>query len=346
MTAAAPALVAALLAQSGPELPGTALRWRVATPFDGQDVAELESWWRARAAALGAEAQMARVVLPGEEELAAGTLLLGYERGLLDELEARGALAAAPVTFAWQSWAPCWALGGDPDAPEIDSFEKLLDPALQGHVHLRSVTRESPEGLLLGELARRLDLVGERELPRLVLASYDAGTIRGATTSIDAFLRTLPAGAATIAPVRAAARARRTGLRVSWSLPREGFLALELAAAATKGTDAPLRRWFEERFASAVAPELAASLELEPTGALPGAAPEWMRLVESRRTGIDRDAAERLRVRLARLYDAAPPRGALPDPGGILDFVDTLLLTAAVVAVLLLWRRERRRGAA
>ncbi len=335
------ALAQAQETQAGTE--GELLRLRVVVPFDPADVELLEKSWRAHEREFGASATCERDLVPGRDQLRPGTLLLGYERGLLEELDSEGALASPPLTFALESWAPVCSLAGEADAPELESFEQLLQPELRGRVRLRRVTFESDEGLILGELASRLGWTSEAKLVRLVVASDEAGTLLDATTSHDALLAALPGGTATIAPVRAAVRARRLDVPLSFPLPREGFLALELAAAPARGASPEFRRWLDERFAAAVAPTLRRELELEPDDSSGGDLPEWMELVEGSRHVVDRAAAGALRMQIARLYEVSPPRSALPESVGWIDFVETLLLTVVVAAALLFAWRERRR---
>jgi hypothetical protein len=337
------ALAWLVLAQEAPVL-------RVVTPFDGSDVARLEEFWSAHAVELGAKATFERVLVPGRDELGPDALLLGFERGNLEQAARDGALAPAIVTFAQQSWAPVWSVaeGGPPFAAvdgeaAIDSFERLTAPELAGRIHLRSVTDDSSEGLLLAELAARLELDAESGLPRLVLASYDAGTIVSATTSLDALLRTLPPGGVTIAPVRAAVLARRAGLAVTFAPPREGFLSLSLAAAITSGSRDAVRAWFAERFERDVAPRIVRALELEPPGTPDPDAPEWIRLVAAARSPVEHPAAREIRTRLARLYGSSTADAAPSELDWVENLIDTVLLTIVVVAALVLWRRERDR---
>jgi len=334
-----------------PELPSL----RVLVPFDTSDVESLESWWHQHERELGVAARFERVLALGPEELAEDVLLLGYERGLLEDLERDGALGSPVTTIAYESWTPVFSLGSvdgqdeDVELPEIDSWESLLHQDLRGRIRLRRPTRDSTEGLILGAIASHLDLVGDgaNELPRLVLASYEAGTIEGGSSSLDGIVRGLPPGSVTIAPVRTAVLARRTKVKVSFAAPREGWFAVELAVAVTADTGPELRRWLEQRFVPALAARLVDALELEPAGTLRGDAPEWQRIVAGSRRVIDRASADALRTRLVRMYEGSPPRDALPDPGTLPDLLDTLLLTLVVVAVLVFWwktRRPRRSG--
>jgi len=344
--------LAALLSSApsfAPLSPPRELAWRVIVPFDASETQLLEKWWAEHASVLGATASIERTPELAATDLAPGTLLLGFERGQLEEIAQDGDLGAPIATLALESWAPVWSTkdGESGEALELDSFEALLSSKLHGRIQLRSVTPESPEGLILGDLARRFDLVSEEELSRLVLASWDSGTIAGATRSLDALLESLPGGAASIAPVRCAMRARKAGARLGWVRPKEGFLALELACAPTKGSSSEQVRWFTDRFGREVAPQIVKTLELEPAGPLAASAPEWMKLVAGARSEIDRAAAGTLRVRLARLYRTAIPSEGPPSSIRLVDLLDTLLLTLFLAGALVFWwkTRQRTRGA-
>jgi hypothetical protein len=325
------------------------LTLHVATALDTSDAEQLAAWWTAHESEVGTKADVVRLPKLTSRDLEPDTLLLGYERGALDELAGdaahEGALApvdgGAVVPFARQSWTPAWRIGAATRG-EVDSFASLWSDDWRGHVRIRRVTADSSEGLVLGELALTLDLLGSSVLPQLVLASDRDDALAPSSQSFDRLLEGLPAGTATIVPVRSAARARRAGLPVSWTKPKEGFVVLELGAALTRGSSRAAVDWFARRFASDVAPTLRRELELEPVGAPAADAPEWMRLVASASLPVDRAAAAAVRLRLAPLYDA--PVGVAPSPewGGVPAWIDATLLTIAAVVALVAWRKVGR----
>ena len=311
---------------------------RIVTPLDESDAQQLDAYWRDHAIDLGVSASVVRVVEPTSEELRAGTLLLGYERGLLDEIVP----AITVHRFALQSWCVAASHGEGADPAAVDSFAGLLDPTIRARAILRRLTEDSSEGLVLGELARRAGRVEDESLRDYVLVSEESGSARSKSASFDRLLAGLPGGAVTLVPLRSAERARRAGLPIGWTLPREGFPQLELAAGLTDGSAPELVRWFDEQFEREVAPQLCGALELEPDGPLPAAAPEWMKLAVASRFEIDRGEAGVVRDRLARLANATrgPPASEADDDG--LQWLDGVLLTGALVFLAgFAWRSRR-----
>jgi hypothetical protein len=341
------AIALAAAQEQAPAEPAAPLR--VLSPWGEEDLARLDAWSREQAGRIGVTFDPRRIVELTLRDLAPETLLLGYERGLLDGLDGEGLLAAAPergaavVTFAFESWTPAWIVDPEAELADLDSFAAFARPAWRGRVCVRRVGFDSTEGLILGDLARRLDWLAEEDLMRLVLSSDEGGTIRSATASGATLLRDLPLGAATLVPVRDAVFARRAGRRASFPLPTEGFLSVELGAALTEDSSPSRVAWLHESFAPAIAPLLCRALEFEPAGPLPDDAPEWMRIVLGHRREIERESAAVVRVRLARLYAAAPSRQSLPSEGLLARFVDVLLILGGLAFGFVVWRLGGRR---
>lgn len=315
---------------------------RVVAPFDGSEIAALTRALAEHGTDLGLRATVVRIVELEPLDLAPDTLLLGYERGQLEKLAKEGALAPigpppAVTPFARESWTPAFATGPLAEAPLLDSFQALLAPALEGRVYLRRVTARSTEGLILAAVADELGWTSDDELARFVVASDATQTLLPATSSLEQLLATLPAGGATITPVRVAVAAARAGRAISYQAPREGWFAVELAAALTKGASPATARWFTARFDTALAPLVRATLELEPMTDLPSDAPAWQRSVAPARVDLDRAAGELVepvRERLVRQFEGGAD-GGLPLDGDALEMLlDGLLLTVALAGIV------------
>lgn len=312
-------------------------------PFDAEEIVRLERCCADHAAEWGILATVVRIVSPDVRDLAAETLLIGYESSLLESLARAGGLAvgeAGPREFASETWVPAWRPDEQGGSPVVTTFFGLVEAGHRGRVVARRITATGTDGLVLGAISAALHWSEESELRELLLADAEAGTLRSDSASSSQLLRDLPPGFATLVPRRAVAAARAAGIELESAPWQEGTPTLRLAAALTAASSAATRRWFVDRFERDLAPAVLAALQLEPLGASgdassPGVAP----------LAFDRAAALAARAVLARLQEvpaAAAPQGAVELA---LRWIDEVLLTAAVVAiwiVALRFGRNRR----
>lgn len=332
------ALAAPSAAQVGREPPRQGVGvLQVLAPFDAGEVAALGRCFADHAAEWGVVAQVVRIVAPGVRDLAPDTLLLGYERSLLEELAAGGMVAghsAGVRPFAGESWQPVWRADADGRAPAVTTFFGLIEADQRGMVLSRRFTPTSSDGLVLGAIAAALGWSADAELRELALGDAAGGALRSDSASTLQLLRDLPPGAAMVAPTRVVAAARAAGLPLDSAPFREGTPWLELAAALTARSSDAGRNWFAARFEREVAPAVVAALQLEPP---PEAATDDSRLT------FDPAAARAARARLVDLQ-AAPDVDAPTDAAGlILRWIDEILLTGAVIAIWVVALRFGRR---
>jgi hypothetical protein len=106
-----------------------------------------------------------------------------------------------------------------------------------------------------------------------------------------------PEGSTALAPVRAVVFARRSGAALRSPRPREGVVALTLAAAVTRGSGEAAAAVVASRLDAALLADLARTLEWEPAGPADDTFPDWIRelgrdraadAIHRERAGVDR----------------------------------------------------------
>lgn len=319
----------------------------VVTPLAPDDVVLIQRWWDGHARQLGAEARVDRAASIGTAHLLPDTLLLAFEAGLLAELGGDGALlseaanvAAAVHPVAVESWTMAWTDDLGEELPELDTCRALLDERLRGHVRIRRVTAEGPEGLVLSEIRARLAV----DLERMVLSTDSGGTVLASDLKFDDLLRTLPARSVTLAPVRAVVKARRAGRPVVWGIPREGLIGLTLAAALTRGSSKESAAALAALVDRPLRDDLCRALELEPVGVADPSWPDWIRMASERHAAdaIKRERAGVERLHLAVFQSGGSPDGAHSDGDWIDELLDGAMVTGAALLAFFALRASRR----
>jgi hypothetical protein len=342
-------MVVAALAQAGarPQAPSALPPLRVVVPFVRDDAAKVSLWFDAHARALGVQPRVDSVRRLGPSELQPDTLLFGFEAGRLLELGEDGELRAdaadvraALLPIATESWALAWPGDGRLDPPGADSYRVLLDPRMKGRVRCRRISADNPEGLVWSEIRGRIDV----DFDDLLAAAGADKTALPPDLPFEELLRRLPEGFAALAPVRAVVSARRSGAALRSPRPREGVVALTLAAAVTRGSGEAAAAVVASRLDAALLADLARTLEWEPAGPADDTFPDWIREL-----GRDRaaDAIHRERAGVDRSQYLARESGeglaGEPDEEPWLDrWLDGLLITIAAVLILVALRRTAR----
>lgn len=340
---------AVAFARSGGALSEAEHVLNVLAPFDAGEVARLERCFAENGSAWDVRARVVRIVAPDVRDLAADTLLLGYEEGILAALAAEGGLAGGVngcQPLASEGWSPAWRVAPDIPPPDVGSFRSFLDCGRRGRVVTRRPTATGSEALLLGAIAADSGWSVDIELREVLFGDVESGTWRSDTASREQIAQDLAAGMAMLLPIRTAEAIKRAAGGLEWAAWREGVPTLLLGAGMTAASSRSATAWFNERFARDVAPVVRAALELEaPPGAgdLPTDAPEWQRQVAPLRFAFDRREAARLRDRLVEL--ATTPDEALPESAvdAAERWIDVVLLTCGVVAIWIAAIKTRRR---